>query len=324
MAKFSFRGEKKDSDTAGDERALDKLLDIIHFTEEISTKITPFMDEGTIFNTLVEEFRNSDRYGLTILKLTGDRSRLYIIETAIKDHLIRAAEKLSGIKIEDFTIDYRESEAFRRVVLGGETIQVEYSRIIEEAVSSNPVLRKVVGQIVKALHVQDKYNILTPLRSGGKVIGVLEISSTDLGELFIPSVKIFGLHVSRTLDLAREHEEGKRTRDGGRHIHTQQGVPLHVLEQVNGEVPWEEVGRGRRERQGRLGDIPRGSEGGPRELDAGSHGGRGDPPGRRSLQDGEREGGIHLDNSPPPAGPGEEDPRHSRGHKGGNRPQGDP
>jgi len=212
MAIISLRGEKKYPDQAGEERALDKLLDIIQFTEEIATKITPFMNEGTIFNTLVEEFRRSDRYGLTILKLTDDQSRLFIVETAIKAHLIRAAEKLVGIKIDDFTIDYRESEAFRRVVLGGETIQVEYSRIIEEAVSSNPVLRKVVGQIVNILHINDRYNILTPLRRGGEVIGVLEISSTDLGELFIPSVRIFGLHVSRTLDLAREHEEGIRAR----------------------------------------------------------------------------------------------------------------
>ncbi|MBU7004673.1 MAG: PAS domain S-box protein, partial [Theionarchaea archaeon] len=68
------------------------------------------------------------------------------------------------------------------------------------------------GQIIKILQVEDSYHVLSPLRSGGEVTGILQIQSTDLVEHFIPTVKIFGVHISNTLDLVHAQRREEKAR----------------------------------------------------------------------------------------------------------------
>ena len=57
-----------------------ELLEIIHFTEQLSTKLHGH-DENEIFSIIKDQFLKSRKYYITILKLMGDHSCLQIIET---------------------------------------------------------------------------------------------------------------------------------------------------------------------------------------------------------------------------------------------------
>ena len=70
-----FGGEKMEGNKRMDEQAL-SLIEVIHFTEEVSSKVYEIMDEAEIYRVAKEECAKSKRYDMTIFLLTEDRSKL--------------------------------------------------------------------------------------------------------------------------------------------------------------------------------------------------------------------------------------------------------
>jgi hypothetical protein len=177
-----------------------ELVDVIQFTEQVSAKLHGILDEDEIFDTVVDEFRGSGKYIVAILLLSDDPSRLLIRGISLPVKLLRMAEKATGLKIADFEIELGRSEAYSRVIEGGETIE----GVIVGEVIAQVVPRPVALVATRILGVSNKMHILTPLRRQGRIIGLIGMDSTTLGKHLIPSVKNLALHISGALDLATE------------------------------------------------------------------------------------------------------------------------
>ncbi len=182
------------------------LLEIIHFTERISAKIHGVLDENTIYQIVKKESIQSKKYAVSILLLT-DESTLTIVETFIPPQTLKEVEKATGLTLKGYTINV-ESPVYHQVVKEGKTVQVPVDHLVSEL-----VLQPVSSTVSEMLGYKGKSAILTPLKRHEEIIGALAVSSTELAEYFIPSVKSLAQHISAALELSREYFERKRTEE---------------------------------------------------------------------------------------------------------------
>lgn len=187
------------------ETPLHDLIQIIHFTEEVSTKIHGLLDEAAIYRTVKEESEKSNRYTMSILLLTDDKSKLRIAEVSLPLQKMRAAEKVAGLRLKEFTIDLDTSQFYSQVIREGKTVQANVAAVVSELLP-----QPAASLVSKILGYQKKSSILTPLRRHGEIIGAFSMSSTELAEYFIPSVRNLAQHISTALELADEYAERKK------------------------------------------------------------------------------------------------------------------
>lgn len=87
------------------------LIEFIHFTQEVSTKIHGVLDEAEICRAVKEEFAKSKRYDAGIFLLTDGGSNLRVVETS-ESHRLRMVEKATGLQLKRFMIDLNKSSIF--------------------------------------------------------------------------------------------------------------------------------------------------------------------------------------------------------------------
>jgi PAS domain S-box-containing protein len=184
------------------ESQLHDLIEIIHFTEKVSTKIHGLLDEDAIFKTVKEESEKSKKYSMSITLLTDDRSKLRVAEVSLPLKMIKAAEKATGLQLGRFTIDLDKSSFYSQPVREGKTIQARFIDIVGELFP-----KPVASLVTKIIGYTNRSSILTPLKRHGTIIGVFSMSSTQLVEQFIPSVRNFAQHISTALELSEEYAE---------------------------------------------------------------------------------------------------------------------
>jgi two-component system NtrC family sensor kinase len=182
------------------------LIEIIHFTENVSTKIHGVLDKAKIYRIVRDEFARSKRYSASILLLTPNGSSLSIAEASMSPERQKKAEELAGLRLGEYEIALEKSSIFGKVVKEGVTIQARASEIYSELFPRT--LARLISRLVG--YGEHRPAILTPLKRHGKVIGVLALSSTQLAEHFIPSVRTLAQHISSALELADENAERKR------------------------------------------------------------------------------------------------------------------
>jgi PAS domain S-box-containing protein len=198
-----YRGELMETQM---DKSLHDLIEIIHFTEHVSAKIHGILDENKIYKTVIEESTQSKKYTVSILLLTADGSQLSIAQAAIPSPKVRAAEKATGLQLKKYTIDLEKSTIYSQVVKEGKTVQTTVDDVVSE------LFPKPVAYIIsKILDYKNQTSILTPLRRHGKIIGAVAMSSTELAEYFIPSVRSFAQHISAALELSDEYSERRQT-----------------------------------------------------------------------------------------------------------------
>ena len=181
------------------------LLEIIQFTEQVSSRIHSILDEAEIYKTIQALFRKSKKYTMSILLLDDSKEKLSIRISSIYPRQLIAAEKAIGFKMYEYKIDLRKTNIYSRVIKEGKTIQVNVQNIIDEFLPHSLALL-----LVKIFKYNKKYAILTPLRENKKIIGAFAMSSTNLAEYFIPSVINLGQHISNALQLAQEYTKYKQ------------------------------------------------------------------------------------------------------------------
>ncbi len=190
------------------DKSLRDLIEIIHFTENVSVKIHGLLDEAEIYRAVMEEFVKSKRYNVSIVLLTDDGLKLRIAGTSLTPRKLKTGEKVSGLRLKDYKINLNKSSIYRQVVREGKTVQVNSRDIMGELFS-----RPLVYLLSKIIDFKNEKSIVTPLKLHGKIIGALTMSSTDLAEHFIPSVKNLAHHISNALELdahARALKESER------------------------------------------------------------------------------------------------------------------
>ena len=187
-------------------RSLHDLIDIIHFTERVSTKIHGLLDEAQIYKTVKEESAKSKKYTMSILLLTEDGTKLKITETTAPLKKMKAAEKATGLKLKTYAIDLKKSVHYREVVKEGKTLHVCTDDTIKEMFP-----QPVAYLISTILGYKNEFSVLTPLERHGKIIGALAVASPEVAEYFIPSVKSLAQHISTALELSDEYAERVET-----------------------------------------------------------------------------------------------------------------
>jgi PAS domain S-box-containing protein len=200
--------ETSEADQELQTKPLRDLIELIHFTENVSTRIHGLLDEAEIYGAFKDEFLRSKRYTATILLLTDDAAKLRIAESSIPARMLKAAEKATGLRLKGFQIDLSKSSLYSRVVKGGETVRIDVVDLIGEFLPRRPL-----NLVTKILRYEGELSILTPLERRAEIAGVLSMSSTGLAEHFVPSVQNLARHISTALELAGEYAEHRRTEE---------------------------------------------------------------------------------------------------------------
>lgn len=183
----------------GRKEAVQELMELIHFMEFLSAKIRAFRSESTIFSTIVDEFKKTNRYTASIVLLTEDGKEFKVARISLSSRVIAAGEKALGLRLSDYCIDLQKSSIYQKVIYDGETMQVKVIDIIAELFPSP------LANIISTIFGYDKtLCIIAPLKKFGRCIGAFSMSSTALGEYLIPSVRYFVAHLSTALELAEE------------------------------------------------------------------------------------------------------------------------
>ncbi len=181
-----------------------ELLNIIHLTERVATKICG-LEKEAIFKAVCEEFAKSKRYLAAIFLLSEDGSKLKLVATSVDEDNLKEAERVSGFQTLGFEIDLQRSSIWRRVVREGETLHIYTSEIIGE------LFPKMLSQeIVKMMGFEGRSSILTPLFRKEKIIGALATSSVRLFEELVPSIRTLASHISTALMLAEERSSRQK------------------------------------------------------------------------------------------------------------------
>jgi PAS domain S-box-containing protein len=190
------------------DKHLRDLIEIIHFTEHVSAKIHGVLDEAAIYRNVAEEFARSGQYTASVLLLTDDGSHLRIAETSISGERLEAAEEAAELRLGGYRIDLNKSSIYRQVVIEAKTLQVNASDIYRELFP-----RQQAEQISRIIEYANRPAILTPLTRHGKIIGTLNMSSTEMAEYLIPSVSNLAQHISSALELVDEIAERKQVEE---------------------------------------------------------------------------------------------------------------
>lgn len=187
-------------------KPLSDLIEIMQFTENVSTKIHGILDMDEIFRIVIDEFRKSKKYTCHILLLTDDGKSLKVADTTVSPLKIKAAERLVGIKLKNFTIQLDDSKFFKQVVREGKTIQANVNDVMREM---SP--QTMVSPIIQLFYFENAMSIVTPLELHGRIIGTFTMTSTTLADYFIPSVSNLTRHITSALELAEENSSRLKT-----------------------------------------------------------------------------------------------------------------
>jgi len=174
------------------------LMEIINFTEKVSTSLYGNLTREEIIEIVINEFINSKKYTGSILLLTKNDT-LEIAGTSSNTNKFKFAEKITGYKIKNFNIPLKKSKIYSQVIYEGKTVDFKISELLEEVIPN-----KLVSIVAKTIKFDKKNHVATPLKLNGKIIGAFAMSSTILHNYFIPSVKNLALHISHSLEHA-EH-----------------------------------------------------------------------------------------------------------------------
>lgn len=180
-------------------RKLQDLMEIIRFTEKVSTIIHGAKDKAEIIRILREASQTTS-HSLVIFLRTGDGERLRIPEGFFPRQIIQKIDSESDTALDDMIVNIEESTVFSRVVRYGETILLGPFDLLKEFI---PV--RLISRMKNASDMWKQPFILVPLNLQEETIGVFAMSSPDLHDPFIPSVRNLAEHVSTALRLVEEH-----------------------------------------------------------------------------------------------------------------------
>jgi hypothetical protein len=154
------------------ESRLRSLIDIIHFTEQVSTRIHGEHTEAGIYRVLKQEFERSRRYQMSIAATTGNRDILTIVETVQRPGMLSLAQRRTGIRLSSFRIDLRKSSVYRAVISEGRTCHARTEDLVSEMVPA-----PVAALAIKILGFEGEGSVVTPLYRAGRIVGAFAMTS---------------------------------------------------------------------------------------------------------------------------------------------------
>jgi signal transduction histidine kinase len=151
-----------------------------------------------------------------VFLLDGENDRLGVAYHSYDSKVTGVAEKLLGLKAEDFSIVLGKVEIFQRVCTGRETILVEGANLMEQVLPEP--CKGYSGRLIELLKIPK--SAIAPLIVEDEVVGLLAVQSEELIEEDIPAVTAFAHQMvaawrkSRLMqDLEHSLSELKRTQE---------------------------------------------------------------------------------------------------------------
>jgi PAS domain S-box-containing protein len=140
--------------------------------------------------------------------LTEDGAHLAISHLTCEPGLLRAAEKLTGLSVQDYRFPLVPGGFFQRVMAEEETMFVEES--IEQPIAESlpEPLRPLVGRLMTLLGLGQ--SIIAPLAVAGEAHGLLIVTGDGLTEADVPAVSVFANQAAIALENARLFAETQR------------------------------------------------------------------------------------------------------------------
>jgi PAS domain S-box-containing protein len=172
------------------------------------------LTQEEIFTAIARELK---KLGFScIVFLTGEsQSRLLIRYVSYEARAIKALEKLTSLKIENFSIPIETADVYRKVIWERKAAFIENVEDVIRQFLPKP-LKKFTGQITRMLKITK--SIPAPLVVKDEVIGLLSVESDDLTEDDIPAITAFAHQMAAAWrkaqllqDLERRLEELKQT-----------------------------------------------------------------------------------------------------------------
>lgn len=174
------------------------LMKITHFTQKVSTLIQGLWNKDEIIGSVIDAFAQSGRFSAGILLLT-DEGKLTVGGASALHGRVKLLEKVTRMKLQDFVIDQKKIEAYRRVVEEGETVLIRSAEIVEQIFPG-----KLAVKLVEIIGLGDRLSVATPLVQQGEIIGILNVAVPKMAEDFIPSVQHLATHISAAFERADE------------------------------------------------------------------------------------------------------------------------
>jgi two-component system cell cycle sensor histidine kinase/response regulator CckA len=185
---------------------------LLHALNAASLAMERALTPEEIFGTVGEEFKKVG-FATAIFVTDQDRKRLFPRYLSYGLPAVRMAEKLIGIKVEDFSVPVESVEAFRKAVVERQSNLVEGEGAAQQALPGP--LKRFAGQIIGILG--SPRAIVTPLVVEDEVIGMLSVQSEDLIEDDVPAITAFAHQMAAAWrkaqllqDLERSLEELRR------------------------------------------------------------------------------------------------------------------
>jgi len=138
-------------------------------------------------------------YHATLFTLTDDRAHLALSHHTFEPAIVRAAEKVAGIAVQDFRLPLAPAGFLQRLLAEGETIFRPTGEILAAALPGP--LRSLADRLADRLDLQQ--SILAPLTVGGQTYGLLVVTGIGLTEADVPAVTAFANQTAVALENAR-------------------------------------------------------------------------------------------------------------------------
>ncbi|RLC76916.1 MAG: hypothetical protein DRI81_09430 [Chloroflexi bacterium] len=158
-----------------------------------------------IFTAIAEEFKKFG-FSCMILPMDESRTRLTIEYINLDNRLVRAAEKLAGLKIETFSIDIEKVDVYREIIGEKKTVFIENVEDVMRQVLPGPA-KRFAGALVRMTNFWEA--IAAPLIVDDKVIGLFSVQSGDLIKDNMPAITAFAHQVAAVFRKAQLLEQAQ-------------------------------------------------------------------------------------------------------------------
>ncbi len=138
-------------------------------------------------------------YNATIFALTDDRTHLVVSHLTFDSATLRAAEKLTGLSVQDYHFALTPGGFLEQVIHGTEAVFTrDDERPFLEALP-RPI-RPLAGRLMDLLGMDQ--SIVVPLMAGGEVHGLLAVTGSGLAEADVPAVSAFANQAAIAIENA--------------------------------------------------------------------------------------------------------------------------
>ncbi|MGB0918662.1 MAG: PAS domain S-box protein, partial [Flavobacteriales bacterium] len=180
------------------------LLDLIEHTDYAATKIHGKLSQDDIFKGIVEEFSPSGRQRLMFFMLSEDGKHFVVKGHTYPANQITLIETLIRKKVMGLEIAYQKLPILHAAIEKGETYSFPSIDFVKQYFPSS-----LVNTVTKIVRHTNPPTLVSPIRIGGKVAGLMAIESPEVPgymDHLRLSVKNLAKHISSAIDLANQRQ----------------------------------------------------------------------------------------------------------------------